>query len=163
MVSMRRMSSSRATIAAGTSPPRVTATMPANGPSPATRHASARQSRWISSQLTGKFLIAVGSAPPPFTPLRCSADVELDLVALHAGAGGRRERHALGRKPHAGERAQYILGIALGGVGMERHLRGIAGVGRHGDEIEGGVRAPFQRAANRSIERLLIGHVRTIE
>ena len=44
-VSISRMPSSRATIAAGTSPPRVIATIEWNGPSLVSRHASARESR----------------------------------------------------------------------------------------------------------------------
>ena len=53
-VSMTRSSSSRAMIAAGTRPPRVTATIASNGPEPARRQASARASRWNWSQETGK-------------------------------------------------------------------------------------------------------------
>src|SRR5262249_58216183 len=48
------MPSSRATIAAGTRPPRVTQTIAWNGPAPASRHASARASRWNWSHETGK-------------------------------------------------------------------------------------------------------------
>jgi hypothetical protein len=44
-VSMTRVPSSRATIAAGTSPPRVTVTIASNGPTPLSRQASARASR----------------------------------------------------------------------------------------------------------------------
>ena len=53
-VSMTRTSSSLATIAAGTSPPRVMATMASNGPEDASRQASARASRWNWSHETGK-------------------------------------------------------------------------------------------------------------
>ena len=57
-VSIRRMSSSRAMIAAGTRPPRVMATMPFHwpptGPCPIRRQASALAVRCSSSQLTGK-------------------------------------------------------------------------------------------------------------
>src|SRR5262249_25262385 len=52
-VSIIRMPSSRATIAAGTSPPRVMQTTASNGPASASRHASARASRWNWSQETG--------------------------------------------------------------------------------------------------------------
>src|SRR5262249_11078020 len=55
-VSMILMSSSRATTAAGTSPPRVTATMPLKGPASISRQASALAGRWSSSQVTGKFV-----------------------------------------------------------------------------------------------------------
>ena len=46
---------SRATIAAGTRPPRVMATMPFHGPFSIRRHASALALRCSSSQVTGKF------------------------------------------------------------------------------------------------------------
>src|SRR6478752_825126 len=55
-VSITRTSSSRATIAAGTSPPRVIATMALNGPDEASRHANALASRWNWSHETGKAL-----------------------------------------------------------------------------------------------------------
>src|SRR6478736_1184186 len=55
-LSMRRTSSSRATIAAGTSPPRVMQTIAWNGPAAASRQAKARASRWNWSQETGKAL-----------------------------------------------------------------------------------------------------------
>src|SRR5262245_5531453 len=48
------MPSSRATIAAGTRPPRVMHTIAANGPASASRQARARASRWKWSQDTGK-------------------------------------------------------------------------------------------------------------
>ena len=54
IVSTVRMSSSRATMAAGTRPPRVIATTPVNGPRSISRQASARASRWNWSQETGK-------------------------------------------------------------------------------------------------------------
>ena len=53
-VSITRTSRSRATIAAGTRPPRVMATMALNGPAEASRQASARASRWNWSHETGK-------------------------------------------------------------------------------------------------------------
>ena len=48
------MPSSRATIAAGTKPPRVMQTIASNGPAPLSRQASARESRWNWSHETGK-------------------------------------------------------------------------------------------------------------
>src|ERR1700712_1055536 len=60
-VSIRRVPSSRATIAAGTRPPRVMQTMAWNGPASARRQASARESRWNWSQETGKAFCAWGS------------------------------------------------------------------------------------------------------
>src|SRR5262249_40504566 len=50
---MTRMPSSRATMAAGTSPPRVMQTMAENGPDSLSRQASARESRWNWSHDTG--------------------------------------------------------------------------------------------------------------
>src|SRR5271169_6240204 len=55
-VSITRTSSSRATIAAGTRPPRVMATIALNGPDEASRQANARASRWNWSHETGKAL-----------------------------------------------------------------------------------------------------------
>src|SRR5215472_18423313 len=54
------MPSSRATIAAGTRPPRVTQTIAWNGPAPSSRHASARASRWNWSHETGKAFCGCG-------------------------------------------------------------------------------------------------------
>src|SRR6266508_156424 len=51
---MIRRLSSRATIAAGTRPPRVMHTTAWNGPTSTSRQASARASRWNASQDTGK-------------------------------------------------------------------------------------------------------------
>src|SRR5690348_2262790 len=48
------MPSSRATIAAGTRPPRVMQTIASKGPAPLSRHANARESRWNWSHETGK-------------------------------------------------------------------------------------------------------------
>src|SRR3712207_6816257 len=59
-LSMSLRSSSRATMAAGTRPPRVMHTMASNGPADAKRHARARQSRWNWSQETGKAFGEVG-------------------------------------------------------------------------------------------------------
>src|SRR6202789_2033473 len=55
-VSITLTSSSRATIAAGTRPPRVMATMALNGPDEASRQANARASLWNWSHETGKAL-----------------------------------------------------------------------------------------------------------
>src|SRR3981081_1664376 len=54
MVSITRTPSSRAPIPARTPPPRAIATIAWNGPAAASRQASARASRWNSSQETGK-------------------------------------------------------------------------------------------------------------
>src|ERR1700757_5058480 len=57
-VSMTRTPSSRATIAAGTRPPRVIAITAWNGPTSLSRQVSARQSRWNWSHDTGNALPA---------------------------------------------------------------------------------------------------------
>src|SRR5436305_6165074 len=57
-VSVTRTPSSRATIAAGTRPPRVIAITALNGPTSFSRQVSARQSLWNWSQETGKALPA---------------------------------------------------------------------------------------------------------
>src|SRR5437762_9440722 len=57
---MIRRLSSRATIAAGTKPPRVMQTIASNGPTSASRQASARASRWNASQETGKAFVGSG-------------------------------------------------------------------------------------------------------
>src|SRR5262245_62101712 len=59
---MTRMPSSRATIAAGTRPPRVMHTTAANGPASASRQASARASRWNWSHDTGNGLCGIAGA-----------------------------------------------------------------------------------------------------
>src|SRR5688572_30710498 len=72
-VSINRTLSSRATIAAGTRPPRVIATITVNGPAAASRHASALASRWNWSHDTGNAFSgnACGCAiiPPALLPL----------------------------------------------------------------------------------------------
>src|SRR5579871_2304907 len=75
---MSRISSSRATTAAGTSPPRVTATMPLKGPASMSRQASALAVRCSSSQVTGKFfcgVVCIRSLPQKdfWIPPVCSA------------------------------------------------------------------------------------------
>ena len=61
-VSIMRTFSSRATIAAGTSPPRVMQTSASNGPASCSRQASARKSRWNWSQDTGKIFSGRGGS-----------------------------------------------------------------------------------------------------
>src|SRR5688572_12198597 len=65
---MTLISSSRATIAAGTSPPRVMQTTAWNGPDPDSRHASARASRWNWSHETGNAFSGVTSPPLAASP-----------------------------------------------------------------------------------------------
>src|SRR5262249_14131052 len=56
------MPSSRATIAAGTRPPRVTATIASNGPAPASRRGSGRAARWNGPQEPGKAFSGIAGA-----------------------------------------------------------------------------------------------------
>src|SRR6185312_2083231 len=158
-VSTSRMSSSRATSAAGTRPPRVTAMMPRNGPCAARRQASARASRSISSQLTGKFFLAATGGLLGANGAGHSAHVDLDLVALDARAGRGRESDAIGRQAHIRQRAQHAFGIALGGVAMQRHLGRAASIGRYRDEIEARTRPALQRLPDGRIESFLVGNV----
>jgi hypothetical protein len=89
-----------------------------------------------------------------------SADVELNFLALHVGAGRRRERHALGRKPHAGQGPKLVLRIPPGCVRMDRYLQRIIQLGRNGDEIEHHVRPPLEREADGSEECLFLRYLR---
>src|SRR3989337_1140802 len=100
-VSIRRMSSSRATTAAGTSPPRVIATMPFHGPPSISRQASALALRCSSSHDTGKVLvISLGMADIDVAPSdrfvrRLGQDAAVDppgavRLALHEIEGHRR-------------------------------------------------------------------------
>src|SRR5579885_2317230 len=98
-------------MAAGTSPPRVTATMPRQGARSRRRQASALECRCSSSQLTGKVLacrivsvIAVLS----------SARIDADFVAGGVGHRRRREAEAVGGEPHLGQRLDDAFDIALG-------------------------------------------------
>src|SRR5882672_4692065 len=94
-VSITRMPSSRATIAAGTSPPRVTQTIALKGPASASRQASARASRWNWSQETGNCFCGCctsgqGCAPAGSPTRPCLAHVDDEVEARrHAGARGR--------------------------------------------------------------------------
>ena len=89
---MTRKFSSRAMIAAGTSPPRVIATMASNGPEEARRQASARASRWNWSQETGKafsrpsaMLIAFNEDREPSHPIAiCAGPREAPLASSTA-------------------------------------------------------------------------------
>src|SRR5882672_9446549 len=96
-VSISRSSSSRATTAAGTRPPRVIATMPFHGPLLASRQASALALRCSSSHDTGKVLglVAVGVTGGGLLSRRAGAgDVAQGTppgqcaAALDAGVGG---------------------------------------------------------------------------
>src|SRR5262245_28131965 len=85
---MTRIPSSRATIAAGTRPPRVMHTIAANGPAPLSRQASARESRWNWSHDTGN---ALDGAAASFMATSCRCrHRRLPARAANAGATGRR-------------------------------------------------------------------------
>src|SRR5918992_1820213 len=71
------MPNSRATIAAGTSPPRVMQTIAVNGPASASRHASARASRWNWSHDTGNaFCGCAGSGAINGSDLQVDHEIE---------------------------------------------------------------------------------------
>src|SRR5215468_2190313 len=93
---MMRSPSSRATIAAGTSPPRVMATTAWNGPTSLSRQVSARQSRWNWSQDTGNAFSELSAMVP--------------LFAL---------KH-FGRLPRRMQRRQHLLHRAHRGVELVR-------------------------------------------
>src|SRR5215510_7328922 len=86
------MPSSRATIAAGTIPPRVMHTTAWNGPASASRHASARASRWNWSQETGNCFCGCCTGRPVAAPggspaADCLAHIDDEVEARrHAGA-----------------------------------------------------------------------------
>src|ERR1700730_3187775 len=88
-VSITRTPSSRATIAAGTSPPRVIAITAWNGPTSFSRQVSARQSRWNWSHETGKALPARSAA------LSSGGSAIIVLLHLPDHGGRRRSRHDL--------------------------------------------------------------------
>src|SRR5437016_7386419 len=164
MVSTSRTSSSRATMAAGTRPPRVIAMMPRQGPRSRRRQASARAWRCRSSQVTGKCLSGVlDSLMGSGAGVPRSAYEDLDLVPPSRGAGRRREIDSLGRQAHAGERAHDALGVALGVAGVERGLAGIAAPPRYCHHIEGGAGTAVERSAYGAVERLLVSDVRLVE
>src|SRR5437588_5134211 len=87
---MIRRLSSRATIAAGTRPPRVMQTIASNGPTSASRQASARASRWNASQDTGNAFSGSGCGMKP--PRRLAGSSErlshLGQHDLDRGFGG---------------------------------------------------------------------------
>src|SRR5215470_3998706 len=115
-----RMPSSRATIAAGTSPPRVTQTIALNGPASASRHASARASRWNWSQETGncfcgcctysRSLSAGGIAAASLAHI----DDEVE-ARCHAGARA--------RDPHQQLAVEEVV-AGIGGLAWKIKLRG---------------------------------------
>src|SRR5260221_14044772 len=100
------MSSSRATIAAGTRPPRVTAMMPFQGLSSCSRQARALALRCSSSHDTGKVRV---------TGARASVVVGVAMSGRRALAGG---QHAAGDAPRA-------VGLTLHEI--ERGARGAVG------------------------------------
>src|ERR1700730_1751054 len=106
-VSMMRTPSSRATIAAGTKPPRVMAITAWNGPTSLSRQVNARQSRWNWSHETGKALparswaLSSGASPAIVFSLNFAI---FDALADHVQSG----QHFL----HGGHRCAQFFGIA---------------------------------------------------
>src|SRR5882757_305369 len=120
-VSITQMPSSRATIAAGTSPPRVMQTIAWNGPASASRQASARASRWNWSQETGNCFCgcctsgqAVGAGGSPTPP--CLADIDDEVEA-------RRHPGARASDPHQQLAMEEVI-AGVGGLAGEIELRG---------------------------------------
>src|SRR6185369_9335324 len=108
-VSMMRMSSSRATTAAGTRPPRVTATMPLKGPASTSRQASALALRWSSSQVTGKFFCGtLLMLRPPKAEIRSA---EAGVVA-RAGPGNNEGGGAPSSRQRQGQGGDLARGRA---------------------------------------------------
>src|SRR5262245_21880880 len=120
-VSITRMPSSRATIAAGTSPPRVMQTIAVNGPASASRHASARASRWNWSQETGNCFCGCctcnrGCAPAGSPTPPCLAHVDDEVEARrHAGPRLRNAHQQLAME-------EVVAGV--GGLARKIELRG---------------------------------------
>src|SRR5580692_11056774 len=108
------MPSSRATIAAGTRPPRVMLTIASNGPAPLSRQARARESRWNWSHETGKIFSGLGGGEFGC----CGSAMAMATLAL----AGRKLRshprqHRLDRRHGGGDflpiaRAHHHIGIA---------------------------------------------------
>src|ERR1043166_398811 len=87
------MSSSRATIAAATSPPRVIATIASNGPASARRQASARESRWNWSHETGKAFSAGCCTRCPLIRAPVLAEVEDEIEPAEQAVVGLGKPH----------------------------------------------------------------------
>src|SRR5215467_7550727 len=116
-VSIRRMSSSRATIAAGTRPPRVTQTTAWNGPAPASRQTSARASRWNWSHETGNaFSGCCSGCAMTLLSAGPLADVEHEIEARgKAVAGLGHAHHELAAKEAVAAVHRLVREIELGG------------------------------------------------
>src|SRR5258708_8989112 len=102
-VSMMRTPSSRATIAAGTSPPRMIAITAWNGPTSFSRQVSARQSRWNWSHETGN----------AFPARSCALSSGFSVIALSPALFGspdhvQSRQHLLDR----GHRGSELFGVA---------------------------------------------------
>src|SRR5215475_7818820 len=112
-VSMMRTPSSRATIAAGTSPPRVMAITAWNGPTSLSRQVNALQSRWNWSQDTGNALPARSWAMRS-APLSMSFLFACRELARHSQS----RQHLLDRVHRGGElvgvaRTHHKIGVRL--------------------------------------------------
>src|SRR6202035_669470 len=112
-VSMTRTPSSRATIAAGTSPPRVIAITAWNGPTSFNRQVSARQSLWNWSHETGKALPARSCA------LSSGCSAIFILLKFLGSAGDVHSRQHFLYRIHRGveffrvARADHEIGVRL--------------------------------------------------
>src|SRR5579859_2729352 len=108
---MTRMFSSRATMAAGTRPPRVIATIALNGPSPFRRQASARESRWNWSHDTGN-IFSGGGGSAAFL-LMLSPDPAVSPQRLRHFVGRRPPELFIQRSRHAGRVQRHEANTAV--------------------------------------------------
>src|SRR5262249_422965 len=120
---MMRMPSSRATMAAGTSPPRVMHTMAANGPAPLSRQASARESRWNWSHDTGN---ALDGATTSFMATSCPTLGDSKPPTHPAPPFSRPPRPAAGHPtPPAPPAPRFVAARAAGGEAVN-HRKSLA-------------------------------------
>src|SRR5207302_2127020 len=115
-VSITRMLSSRATIAAATSPPRVMQTIASNGPASASRQASARASRWNWSHETGNAFSACTctKTPCPVSPFMLSRGLPQGRLdprehRFDRGFGGGERRRVAGAHDNVGVRPARLV------------------------------------------------------
>src|ERR1700758_5551290 len=119
------MPSSRATIAAGTRPPRVPQTIAGTGPAPASRQARARASRWNWSHETGKAFCGCGCAcssgcaivlPKRKRAGGLLAHVEHEIEPCgEPVAGLRHSHHQLAAEQTVAAVHRLVRGVELGG------------------------------------------------
>src|SRR5258708_29626705 len=142
-VSITRTPSSRATIAAGTSPPRVIAITAWNGPTSFSRQVSARQSRWNWSHEPGN----------AFPARSCALSSGFSVIALSPALFGspdhvQSRQHLLDRGHRGSElfgvaRADHEIGVRLL-VLIDERIAADYGVGmRVGDVAQGAADVAF--------------------